>query len=123
MNQIPYDVNKIDASGPIQGLGRRGSDGKERKQGRPAAPKKGASRYLNALSKAVEASNKVCAKKALPYRFRVYLENNNLYIDLLTLDNSGNIIEEKRKNVTEADFSRLIDDVSNIAGLFFDGTA
>ena len=123
MDQNPYDVTKIDASGPIQGLGRRGGEGKERKQGQSAAAKKGARRYFHALSKAVEASNGYCAKKGLPYRFRIYLKNNNLYIDLLVLDDNGNIIEEKRRNITEADFGRLIDDISNIAGLFFDGTA
>jgi hypothetical protein len=116
-------VTRIDAAGPIQGLGRRGGEGKEKKQGQPAAAKKGARRYFHALSKAVETSNEVCSKKCLPYRFRVYLNNNNVFIDLLVLDGNGNILEEKRRNVTEADFGRLIDDITNIAGLFFDGTA
>jgi hypothetical protein len=123
MEQNSYDVTKIDASGPIKGLGRHGSEGKERKQGRFASAKKGTRRYFHTLSKAVERSNDYCAKKKLPYRFRVYQEHNNVFIDLLVLDSNGNVLEEKRKNVTEEDFSRLIDDVSNIAGLFFDGTA
>lgn len=123
MEQNPYDVTRIDAAGPIKGLGRHGGQGKERKQGQFASAKKGTRRYFHTLSKAIEASNDYCAKKGLPYRFRLYQENENVYIDLLVLDGNGNILDEKRRNITEEDFSRVIDDISNVAGLFYDGTA
>ncbi len=122
MDQESFALNKIDAAGPIRGLGRHGNDEKE-KRGHQPPPKKDAREYFHTLEKAAEKSNEYCAKKGLPYRFRVYLENNDVFIDVVVLDRDGNVIEEKRKNISHEDFARIIDDVTNIEGLFFDGTA
>ena len=51
------------------------------------------------------------------------MENEEVFIDLVALDEQGNIIGEKRKNISYQDFARLIEDVSQIEGIIFDGTA
>ena len=123
MDQDSFALNKIDASGPIKGLGRHGSDDKGKHQGHQPPPKKDAREYFPTLEKAAAGSNDYCAKKGLPYRFRVYLENNEVFIDVEVLDKEGKVLEEKRKNISHDDFARLIEDVTSIEGLFFDETA
>jgi hypothetical protein len=123
MDDDSYNVPPIDAFGPIQGLGRHGNEEKGKRQEHQPPLKKDAREYFHTLEKAAEGSNEYCAKKGLPYRFRVYLEDNDVFIDLVVLDTAGKIIEEKRKNISHEDFTRLIEDVTSIEGLFFDGTA
>jgi hypothetical protein len=118
-----YDIPKIDASSPLQGLRRRENEEKGKRHGHEPPPKKDAREYFHTLEKAAEKSNDYCAKKGLPYRFRVYQKDNDVFIDILVLDKDGNVIQEKRKNISHEDFARLIDDVTNIEGLFFDGMA
>jgi hypothetical protein len=123
MDDNSYDIPRIDAAGPIKGLGRHENDGREKKRGHQPPAKKDARAYFHTILKAAEASNEYCAKKGLPYRFRVYLENDDVFIDLVVLDKDGNLLEEKRKNISYEDFARVIEDVTNIEGLFFDETA
>jgi hypothetical protein len=123
MDKNSYDIGKIESSGAIQGLGRHGNDSKGKKQEYQAPAKKNVGAYFHTLSKAAEASNELCVKKGLPYRFRVYLINDEVFIDRMILDKDGNILEVKSKNVSQEDFARLIEDVTNIEGLFFDTMA
>jgi hypothetical protein len=123
MDENSFALHHIDGSGPIKSLGRHTGEEKGRRQGNQNPPKKSTREYVPTLEKAVQTSNDYCAKKGLPYRFRVYVEKNDVFIDLLVLDSNGNVVEERRKNVSHEDFARVIEDVTNIEGLFFDGTA
>ena len=76
--------------------------------------------YLNAITKAAEASNDRLAKKGAPYRFRVYDEEGKVMIDLVMLDDTGKIVKEVKRNITDDDFDRLIENISAIEGLFID---
>jgi hypothetical protein len=123
MDDNSLGIPQIDGAGPIRGLGKHGQEEKGKKQEQYAPPKRGARSYFRTILKAAEASNEYCAKKGLPYRFWVYLENDDVFIDLVVLDNDGNPVEEKRKNISQEDFARVIEDVTSIEGLFFDQTA
>jgi hypothetical protein len=78
--------------------------------------------YLHAITKAAEASNGALEKKGLPYRFCVYAEGENVMIDLVMLDQAGKIVKEIKRNITDDDFAKLIDNISSIEGLFFNGS-
>jgi hypothetical protein len=79
--------------------------------------------YFRPLSKAVEASNQRLTEKSLPYRFRVFKRWGEVYIELFLLDENGKIKEKQRKNISQSDFNRIIEDVSQVEGLFFDHMA
>jgi hypothetical protein len=78
--------------------------------------------YLHTLSKAAEASNKRLELAGAPYRFCVCEEGGRVLIDLVTLDQSGNVVKEVKRNITDEDFEKVIEDISALEGLFFDGT-
>jgi len=116
-------IRKIDSSEAIHGLGRHGDGGNKQKHEERPPLKKEVRDYIPTISKAVESSNEILAKKGLPYRFAVSLENDEVFIDMVVLDQQGRTIETKRRNISHQDFDRLIEDVSSIEGLFFDSMA
>ena len=118
-----FDIRKVDSSEAIQGLGRHTGGGKGQKHEQQPNLKKEVVEYFHTLSKAVAASNEILIKKGLPYRFYVYEDNGEVFIDMVVVDSAGRIIEKKKKNISHQDFQRLIEDVSSLEGLFFDLTA
>ena len=119
-----FDVHRIDPFRATEGLGLRVhyESGKKHEHRQPHE-RKDAKDYFHTLQTAAEKSNDFLLKKGLPYRFHVYMENEEVFIDLVRLDEKGVIIGEKRKNISHEDFQRMIEDVSQLEGLFFDGTA
>jgi uncharacterized FlaG/YvyC family protein len=119
-----FDVQKLNPSEGLAGLGLpRSIDDKRKRENPRQHSKKEARDYFHTLDTAAEATNERLKKKGLPYRFHVYREGEEVFIDVVALDGQGRIIEEKRKNISHDDFERLIEDVSQFEGLFFDGTA
>jgi hypothetical protein len=119
-----FDVHRLDPLRAAEGLGLpvHNEEGKRHEHQQPQE-RKDAKDYFHTLKTAAEKSNDFLTKKGLPYRFHVHMENEEVFIDLVALDEQGRIIGEKRKNISHQDFARLIDDVSQIEGLIFDGTA
>ncbi|MBN1308502.1 MAG: hypothetical protein JXA18_11325 [Chitinispirillaceae bacterium] len=95
---------------------------REKKQEQQRPQQKKVFDYFHPLSKAVEASNRRLTERNLPYRFRVFKRWGEVYIDLYILDEKGTIKEKQRKNISQSDFNRIIDDVVQVEGLFFDHT-
>ncbi|MBD3392949.1 MAG: hypothetical protein GF418_12660 [Chitinivibrionales bacterium] len=94
--------------------GRR--EGKERQKRRSGD-------YFRTLAKRAEASNEELEKKRLPYRFRVYQGGQKVFIDLVTLHASGKVKKTVRRNITDEDFDKWIEDLSSLEGLFLDTSA
>jgi len=76
--------------------------------------------YLRTLSRAAKASNEKLAKTGSRYRFCVYEEKGSVMIDLVILDEHGKIAAEVRRNITDVDFDRVIENISTIEGLLID---
>jgi len=79
--------------------------------------------YFGTLAKRAEVSNEQLAQKKLPYRFRVYQRGDEVFINLVTLDARGKVKTTVRRNITDEDFDRWIEDLSSMEGLFFDSNA
>lgn len=78
--------------------------------------------YMRTITKAAESSNRQLEQNGSQYRFHVFEENGEVMIDIVMLDQSGRIVKEVKRNITDEDFDRLIEDISLIEGLFFDTT-
>ncbi len=59
------------------------------------------------------------AKKS-PYRFYIYREYEDIFINLVRLDQNGRIAEVKKKNITHREFNDLITRIHQGEGLLFD---
>jgi hypothetical protein len=92
----------------------------ERRRERP--PQKKVRDYFHPLSKAVDASNLRLVERKLPYRFKVFKRWGEVFIELYLLDENGTVKEKQRRNISQSDFNRIIDDVVQVEGLFFDRT-
>jgi hypothetical protein len=118
-----FDVHRLDPLRAAEGLGLPVHNERDKKHERQQPrERKDAKDYFHTLNTAAQTSNAFLTKKRLPYRFHVYMENEEVFIDLVALDTHGNVIGEKRKNISHQDFARLIEDVSQIEGIIFDGT-
>src|SRR3989339_1246265 len=60
------------------------------------------------LAKAAADSNALLIKKNSPYRFCVYRENQEIFIDIVLLDNNGKIASIKKKNITHEEFAKWL---------------
>ena len=76
--------------------------------------------YFTTLAKRAGVTNQELAKKKLPYRFCVYEQGGEVFIDVVTLDAAGKVSTTVRRNITDEDFDRWIDDISILEGLFLD---
>ncbi|MBD3391735.1 MAG: hypothetical protein GF418_06715 [Chitinivibrionales bacterium] len=85
-----------------------------------AYPRREASAYAHTLEKAAEFSNAVLARHKSAYRFRVYEENAELYVDLIALNRKGEAAYELVRKITHDDFLRWINDLRDAEGLVVD---
>jgi uncharacterized FlaG/YvyC family protein len=117
-----FGVGQIQGSWAIKGLGEKQEQQKKEKQQQQNTPKQPKD-FVRTIAKAAEASNATLMRLNLPYRFRVFAEGEEVFVEIVVLDENGNIITEKKKNISHEEFARLIEDVSQIQGLFFDSNA
>ena len=118
-----FDVGITEGISPMKGLGDFGEQKKKRPHPQNPAVVKESKDYAKTIIAAVEASNQKLISLHLPFRFYAYTRDAEVFIDVLVLDFDGNIISEKKRNISHQDFERLIEDVSQIEGLFLDKTA
>ena len=82
-----------------------------------------AGNHFQQLSKAAELAHDVLVRNNSPYRFRVYQEGEEIFIDIVIVDDDGKINETKKKNITHEEFSMWLNHIEQGNGFFFDITA
>lgn len=81
-----------------------------------------AGEHFEALRETARLVNDELEAKRSPYRFYIYRENDDIFINLVRLDRYGRIAEVKKKNITHREFTDLIARIEQGEGLLFDGT-
>ncbi|MBN2158612.1 MAG: hypothetical protein JW807_04395 [Spirochaetes bacterium] len=76
--------------------------------------------HFESLKNAADQVNRELEIKKSPYRFYIYREFDDVFINLVRMDGDGNIAEVKRKNITHQEFNDLIKQIQEGEGLFFD---
>jgi hypothetical protein len=79
-----------------------------------------AGKHFDSLKDAADQANGELEKKNSPYRFYIYQEEDDTFINLVRLDSDGNVVEVKKKNITHQEFADLIKHIQEGEGLFFD---
>jgi len=107
-----YFINKIDRS---EGFGekRKRPPPKKRKQ---STREDEAKDHFQDLTKAAEQINKLLEAKKSLNRFRVYREKDEIFIDLVILDENEKIVRTIRKNITHQEFSEIIKNIEQMDG-------
>ena len=110
--------NLIKSHDPAQRTGAK--EGKNKGKNRE---KRRTKDFFAALSKRAEVKNHELEQKGLPYRFCIYAKSDEIFIDVVTLNADGKIEKTVKKNITDEDFDRMMDDMSILEGLFLDTNA
>ena len=76
---------------------------------------------VETVSKRAERTNQMLEQRHIPYRFRVYTSRGQrVLIDLSILNSRGESIRKVTRDITNEDFGKIMDDVSDGKGLFLD---
>jgi hypothetical protein len=78
--------------------------------------------HFESLKETADLVNRELEEKKSPYRFYIYREFDDVFINLVRLDSDGKISEVKRKNITHHEFAGLLQQIQQGEGLFFDST-
>ncbi len=79
--------------------------------------------HFQQLSNAAKLANDTLERDKSPYRFRVYQDGEEVFIDIVIVDDDGKIKETKKKNITHDEFTTWLNHIEQGNGFFFDITA
>ena len=96
----------------------------EKKREQPRERREGgqdeAAGHFESLKETAGLVNAELEEKKSPYRFYIYRESDDIFINIVRLDAEGKIAEVKRTNITHREFKDLISRIQQGEGLFFD---
>ena len=78
--------------------------------------------HFDELTRAAATAHITLVKNRSPYRFCVYKKEEDIFIDIVLLDDRGKIKETIKKNITHVEFQKVLQDIDLKEGLFFDRT-
>ncbi|MCK5706792.1 MAG: hypothetical protein KAI43_04005 [Candidatus Aureabacteria bacterium] len=97
-------------------------DQNNKKQQTPDKKKEEAKDHFDELTRAAATAHITLVKNRSPYRFCVYKKEEDIFIDIVLLDDRGKIKETIKKNITHVEFQKVLQDIDLKEGLFFDRT-
>ena len=122
MLSSPQLPKRVTPSLPIPAILRR--DGEERKKRSPEHKKikhkEEAKDHFKELTYAVEQIHKILLKTKSPFRFCVYREDEDIMIDIVRLNDKGEVERTEKKDITHENFITLVRSIESGEGLLFD---
>lgn len=112
-------VNRSDIIESRDPVTEPGAKKHENRHGHKGKQEDEAAAHFESLKTAADLANSELEKKNLPYRFYIYREFDEIFVNLVLLDKNGNIVEVKKKNITHQEFADLIQNIQNGEGLFY----
>jgi hypothetical protein len=115
-----YNVKEIDiASGftEHESPSGRGKKGKKKKINIPKTLQ-----YFDEIKECAENANNILEKQDSPYRLHVYRLNKDIFVDLVILYKNKQIKETVRKNITDRELMKTIEQIETLDGFFVDCT-
>jgi len=76
--------------------------------------------YLHTLKKRADMTNDLAKKRKLPYRLKIYVDQDRIFLDVSIIDADEKELNRISRDVTNNDFARLIDNISLGKGLIID---
>ena len=121
----PQLPKKVEPSLPIPPVLRKDGENREKKSSdqKKGKPREEVKDHFKELSYAVEQIHKILTKNKSPFRFCVYEEEGNIMIDIVRLDDKGEVARTEQKNITHESFIKLVRSIESGEGLLFDFNA
>jgi hypothetical protein len=122
MNE-PIDTDIISVVKTESAVSRNDSinpDDKRRREEREPKQRDEARDHFEELSRIAELANIDLQKEGSPFRFNVYREGEEVFVDLVILDQDGGIKEIREKNITHQEFSDWISRIERGEGFLID---
>ncbi|MBU0992130.1 MAG: hypothetical protein KJ737_06515 [Proteobacteria bacterium] len=117
MNNDP--INEVDEVTPV--ISRNHAEfSKERKKRQEGRTHDEAGQHFDSLAQAAERAHTLLVQTGSPYRFCVYREKGDVFIDLVVHDENGKMKQLIKKNITHQEFTIWLERIENGDGLFFD---
>ena len=82
-----------------------------------------AKKHFDELTKIVDETHKELELKDSPFRICVYQEGEDIFIDIVTIDESGNIDQTFKHDISHAELENLVNHIKSGRGLIFDADA
>ncbi len=116
---------RVNPSIPVPPVLRRDTEDKkeESKQEKKPRRKEEVKDHFKELSYAVEQIHEILIKNKSPFRFCVYQEDEEIMIDIVKLNDKGEVERTERKDITHENFLSLVRSIESGEGLLFDFNA
>ncbi len=121
MNDENYTINvkQVDiTSGFSEHEPATGKKKGKKKQQQQNSPK--ALQHFEEIRNCAGNANTTLAEKGSPYRFHAYRLDEDIFVDLVILDISNKTKQIVKKNITDEEFMKTIEQIENLDGFFVD---
>lgn len=78
--------------------------------------------FFDEIVESVERVHTILLQKKSPYRFCVYRDGDEIFIDIVILDEKNSIQNTIKKNITHAEFHEMIKSIESLDGFLLDYT-
>ncbi len=78
---------------------------------------------FEALSRLVEETHRELENRDSPFRLCIYQDDEEIYIDVVTLDESGQISQVFKHDISHTEVENLVDQIKSGTGLILDADA
>ncbi|MFH2092929.1 MAG: hypothetical protein ABIJ31_11255 [Pseudomonadota bacterium] len=110
------DVSKINQTESIQ-PDRPGDKAFDKKKHKRKKPYHAAKQYFDKLSKIVDETHRELENSNSPFRLCVYQEGEDIYIDVVTIDDTGKTSQIFKHDISHAEVDNLIQQIKSGTGL------
>ncbi len=116
------DISKINQTESIQAdkPDNKSFDKKKHKKKRSFREAK---KYFDELSKIVDETHKELENSNSPFRLCIYQEGDDIYIDVVTIDDTGKVNQVFKHDISHVQMEDLVHQIKSGTGLILDADA
>lgn len=113
------DISKINQSEPIL-PDKQNITSYEKKKHKKRKRCREAKKHYDELIKIVDETHKDLEEKNSPFRLSIYQEGDDIFIDIVAIDDSGKITQVFKHDISHAELEHLIHHLKSGRGLLLD---
>lgn len=113
------DISKINQSGSIH-PDRPGITSYDKKKHKKKKHHREAKKNFDELTKIVDEAHKELEENDSPFRICIYQEGDDIFIDIVTIDNLGKTDQVFKHDISHAQFENLVNHIKTGRGLILD---